>query len=99
MSNEQRLPGFGAVIIGLIILALSLPPSTAGAESTTGRFQGGITDQTGAALPGVSVTVENVNTKATRITVSNESGNYDVPLLPPGTYNVAAELPGLRKDR
>ncbi len=51
----------------------------------------------GAALPGVSVTVANLDTGDTRVVVSNEAGVYRAPLLPLGPYRVSAELQGFKK--
>lgn len=80
------------------IVFLLLFQTMVGAQTITGNIQGAVRDQSGAALPGVTVTVENVNTRIDRTTLTNESGNYDVALLPPGTYTVAAELLGFRKE-
>jgi outer membrane receptor protein involved in Fe transport len=79
------------------ITALVLTASSLFAQSTTGSFQGTITDSSSAALPGVTVTIINPGTNLVRTTVTNQSGNYDAPLLPPGQYNVSAELTGFRK--
>ena len=65
-------------------------------QQQLGAIQGAITDQTKAILPGVTVTVTNVNTGITRVATTNESGVYRVPSLDPGLYKVQAELPGFR---
>jgi outer membrane receptor protein involved in Fe transport len=83
--------GIAALIFALVGVAPAL------AQSTTGSFQGLVTDQSGAALPGVTITIINPQTNLTRTTVTNASGNYDAPLLPPGTYNISSELSGFRK--
>ncbi len=67
------------------------------AQTTTGSIQGAVVDSSGAALPGVTVIIRNTGTNAERTTITNASGNYDATLLPPGTYNVSAELTGFRK--
>jgi outer membrane receptor protein involved in Fe transport len=67
------------------------------AQSTTGGFQGTVTDPSGAALPGVTVMIVNPDTNLLRSTVTNASGNYDAPLLPPGRYNISVDLAGFRK--
>jgi outer membrane receptor protein involved in Fe transport len=85
---------FGA-IAAIAALVLTAPPLIA--QSTTGSFQGTITDPLNAALPGVTVTILNPETNLVRTTETNTSGNYDAPLLPPGRYNISAELPGFRK--
>jgi outer membrane receptor protein involved in Fe transport len=67
------------------------------AQSTTGSFQGTITDPSSAALPGATIVITNTATGLTRTTVTNQSGFYDASLLPPGTYNLTAELTGFQK--
>jgi len=83
-------------LLAVIGLAAVLGGSTATAQSTTGSIQGRITDTQGGALPGVAVTVRNVDTQLTRETITNEQGNYDVQLLPPGAYALDAVLSGFR---
>ena len=48
-------------------------------------------------LPGVIVTVTNVDTGETRSVITNDSGVYRAPLLPLGAYRVTAELQGFKK--
>src|SRR5207244_2103433 len=68
------------------------------AQRDTGTIVGTVTDQSGAVVPGVSVTIRNVETNSTFSTVSDATGNYAAPLLKPGTYEVSAELPGFKKQ-
>src|SRR5919205_3824120 len=89
--------GLRSIVTAIIFAFMLTSASSASAQSTTGSFQGSITDPSGAALPGATVTIVNPDTHLTRSTVTNESGNYDAPLLPPGKYNIAAELQGFRK--
>ena len=84
----------------LFVLVLTLTGSTrtfAQSQAVNGTIEGTISDESGAALPGVSVTVANLDTGDTRVAVSNESGVYRAPLLPLGRYRVAAELQGFKK--
>lgn len=69
------------------------------AQSTTGSIQGAVSDAQGGAVPGVTVTVRNIDTQLLRTTVTNASGNYDVQLLPPGEYVLIAELAGFRTQQ
>jgi len=62
--------------------------------TATGNLVGVVTDATGAALPGATVTATNKGTNAQRTVTSNSSGQYRFDLLPNGTYNVKAEAPG-----
>ncbi|MBK5258123.1 MAG: carboxypeptidase regulatory-like domain-containing protein, partial [Thermoanaerobaculia bacterium] len=64
-------------------------------ETTTGSIGGFVTDNSGGALPGVTVTARNANTGMTRMSVTELDGKYQLPLLSPGTYTVTAELAGL----
>ncbi len=79
-----------------LILAVG---SSALAQSTAinGTIEGTVKDDQGAVLPGVTVTVTNVDTGEQREVVTNESGLYRAPLLSLGTYRVAAELQGFKK--
>jgi hypothetical protein len=61
-----------------------------------GTITGQIKDGTGAVLPGVTVTVVNTATNATRTVVTNEVGLFDFPALPPGPYTVKSELEGFK---
>ena len=80
------------------ILTLALG-SAAFAQSTAnnGTIEGIVKDDQGALLPGVTVTVTNIDTGDQRVVVTNESGLYRAPLLSLGTYRVAAELQGFKK--
>lgn len=80
----------------LVSLAAALP---AAAQSTAinGSIEGVISDESGAVLPGVTVTISNLDTGDTRVVVTNESGLYRAPLLPLGKYKVEAELQGFKK--
>ena len=87
------------ILAALLIAATSLLAQT---ETTTGSINGKVTDNTGTALPGVTITVTNTQTGLTRTDVTGGEGTYQVPQLPPGTYRVAGALEGLgnaQKDR
>ncbi len=77
-----------------IIVFCGLGLLSAQSQSTTADLTGAITDQTGALLPGVEVTARNLETGFSRDTNSDDQGVYRLPLLPPGPYEVRAELAG-----
>ena len=87
------------IVCGLVfVLALALAiPAGAQSQAANGSIEGTITDTSGAVLPGVSVTVMNVDTGSQRTVVSNEAGMFRALLLPLGTYKVVAELQGFKK--
>jgi hypothetical protein len=80
-------------MLSLTIGSSSLAQSTA----INGTLEGTVRDEQGALLPGVTVTLTNVDTGEQRVVVTNESGLYRAPLLSLGTYRVAAELQGFKK--
>lgn len=63
-------------------------------QDATGRITGVISDQTGAVIAGVRVTVTNAATQISRQTVSDAAGYYQVLALPVGDYTVSAEQKG-----
>lgn len=65
-----------------------------GGTASGGSIGGRVTDETGATLPGVTVTVVNLATGQTRTVVTNEPGLYLVPSLTPSRYSLTAELSG-----
>jgi hypothetical protein len=58
------------------------------AQTATGQIAGGVSDPSGAAVPGADITVMNNATGIQRKTKSNGEGNYTVPLLQPGNYRL-----------
>jgi hypothetical protein len=79
----------------LVAALLALAPAPAFAQSsgtTTADLKGRITDSTGQALPGVTVTATNRETGVSRAAVSRVDGDYTIVLLPPGLYTVKAEV-------
>jgi hypothetical protein len=78
-----------------VVLALAAP-AFGQSQAINGTIEGTIVDDQGAVLPGVSVTVTNIDTGDTRVVVTNESGLFRAPLLTLGTYRVSAELQGFR---
>ncbi|WP_433969265.1 carboxypeptidase-like regulatory domain-containing protein [Tunturiibacter gelidiferens] len=83
------------LIIPLLILGLS--PYVFG-QAVNATLLGTINDPSGATVAGVRVTVTEAATGAVHQTLTNESGNYTIPDLAPGTYNITAEAPGFKKD-
>jgi hypothetical protein len=75
-------------------VALLAAPSPGWAQRTTGDIRGVITDESGAVLPGVTVTLRGPAVQGTPTTVSNESGVYRFVNLAPGVYEIEVELAG-----
>lgn len=83
------------VAVAGLILVSSLPATA----QTTGRIRGTVTDQQGAVMPGVTVTITSQELMGgTRLAVTGETGAYRFTALPPGLYNVMAEMDGFRTE-
>ncbi len=81
----------------LVLLLLSLPVNRATAQ-VSASLSGRVTDQTGAELPGASVTAINQDTGISRTTVTNQAGRYDLPFLPIGKYELRAKRAGFAEQ-
>ena len=81
-------------IVALVIVALA--PVVARAQSGAASITGIVVDETGAALPGVTVTATNQATNVDSRSVTNTAGNYTITPLTVGTYVIKAELAGFR---
>ncbi len=78
-------------LAGLLIAVCGI---NARAQYEDGSLIGSIHDATGAAVPNATVTVTNVNTANVFKVTSNGSGDYEVPSLRVGVYNIEAAAPG-----
>lgn len=65
-------------------------------QSRTAEISGRVQDPSGAAVAGAQVTAKNVDTGAKRSARTSESGDFAIPLLEPGNYEVLVEQPGFR---
>src|SRR5262245_37476581 len=65
-------------------------------QTTNATLRGLITDQSGAVLPGVTITVKNQSTAVDRMKLSDETGNYQVAALPVGVYQIEVRLQGMK---
>ncbi len=85
-------------ISAVVVACAAVLSSPAGeAQEARGTLQGRVFDASGAAVPGATVEIANVNTGITTPATSNEEGNYRVPFLNPGTYRVTVSLDGFSK--
>ena len=74
-------------------LLFCLPAS---AQLNYGRIYGSVTDQTGGAMSGATVTVTDVDRGIPRVLTTDESGAYSASSLLPGNYSVKAEVMGFK---
>ncbi|MGH9314750.1 MAG: carboxypeptidase regulatory-like domain-containing protein [Vicinamibacterales bacterium] len=76
---------------------LLVAAAPAAAQLDRGRIAGFVKDQSGAVVPGATVTAVNVETRLKRSAVSDATGYYVFPALAPGAYDVEVELEGFKK--
>ena len=76
-------------------LILLLTASAAWAQATA-QMSGTVRDESGAVMPGVTITVTQVDTTVTRTAVTDETGAYLLPNLPTGPYKLQVSLQGFR---
>ena len=82
--------------VAALLATLALADAAPILAQATGTIAGVVTDESGAVIPGVSIEATNTATNQTRTVVSDESGFYTAPLLPPVPYTVKATLQGFR---
>jgi hypothetical protein len=87
---------FRRVSILTLFTMLVFLPSIGETQVTTGTIAGRIVDTESGVLPGVSVTARQTETGLQRSTVSDGQGRYTMAALPPGSYELRAELAGFR---
>jgi outer membrane receptor protein involved in Fe transport len=83
----------------IVLVAMLAPAAIVSAQGTTGSISGFVTDDTGGALPGATVTVRHTETDQRRAFVTDAAGRYRAPQLAPGKYDVTVELLGFRTSR
>ncbi len=89
----------GVRAIGVLfcaILVLIFSDVNAFAQINTATLSGSVEDQSGAAIPGASVTILRVDTGVSRTTITNEAGLFTQPLLLPGNYQVTVVKAGFQ---
>jgi hypothetical protein len=83
------------LVLGAALALVAVPPALA--QESRGSISGTVKDNSGGALPGVTVTATQKNTNRATSAVTNETGAYTLLYLQPGVYAVTAELSGFKK--
>ncbi len=83
------------ITIAFAAATLMLVPSAA--QETRGSIHGRVTDPSGAAVPGVTVTVDNLDMNTSTTLTTNQTGYYEASLLIAGNYRVSAQFAGFKK--
>jgi hypothetical protein len=85
-----------SIAVCVLILVLLCSLSSFGQTGTT-SLRGDVTDKSGAAIVGATITLRNAETGLERKTTSGNDGAYEFLALPPGTYSLTAEKENFRK--
>lgn len=83
-----------ALVAGLLVALVCTTRSYA--QQQTGEIFGRVTDNSGAVLPGATVTIAGPTLLQPRVVTSSDTGSFRVPELPIGLYSVTFELTGFR---
>jgi hypothetical protein len=85
------------LVVWATAFVLLLTSRTMRGQAVNATLLGTVTDTTGAVVGKAKVTITETLTGASRTSVTNESGNYEFPSIPPGLYQVLVENPGFKK--
>ncbi|HEV2987838.1 MAG TPA: carboxypeptidase regulatory-like domain-containing protein, partial [Candidatus Angelobacter sp.] len=80
------------------VVLLAAVPAFAQVDYSTATLKGIVTDPTGAVISGATVTVANPATGTTKTTKTNSEGSYQIPALPPGSYQLTIEASGFSRE-
>src|SRR3989442_7079719 len=94
LSKIARSTAWGAIAFVSMLLLDSV---WVFGQANTGAIVGAVHDASGAVMAGVSITIRNEGTNIGRTVLTSASGDYSAPLLPPGGYEVSADVAGFNK--
>src|SRR5262245_44712772 len=94
---NTRLPRVALILAAGLALLLTFPGNSFG-QTFRGTIIGTVVDPNGAMIPAATVTARNVGTAIERKVMSDEFGNYTIPELQTGTYEVRVEKPGFQSS-
>src|SRR5262245_41538251 len=89
-------PAMWVAELGLLVIGLA-PSTVSGQSAQSASLVGKVTDESGGAMPGVTVTVKSPALQVPQLTaVTSSEGDYRLLELPPGAYNLTFELTGFQ---
>jgi outer membrane receptor protein involved in Fe transport len=88
----RSLSAWVCLLTGLFVLTCH----SVNAQTFRGTILGSVSDSSGAAVPGSSVTIKNLDTGLTRTVSTSDDGSYAAPELPIGNYSVTVEKAGFK---
>src|SRR5580700_590677 len=94
----QESPKWLLLSIARVLSILLVFVCVAANAQTTGTITGTVRDNTGAAIPGATVTITETNKGTVVRFTTDATGSYQAPLLIPGTYSVGVQKEGFEKS-
>jgi outer membrane receptor protein involved in Fe transport len=85
------------VLMAALAAILCVSPAIASAQQETATIIGTIVDAQRASLPGATVTAKNTATGFVRTGVTDQEGRYRIAAVPPGSYEISAEMQGFSR--
>ncbi len=97
-SKLVRKHRFLLLALTFILFSFLALDAKAQSQALNGQIEGTVLDQTSAVVSNATIIVTNIETGTTRTIITDESGVYRFPLLPLGTYRIAAEAANFKKS-
>ena len=80
-----------------IVLLITLGTCAIFGQTSTATISGVVRDASGALIPGVTINLKHIDSGLTRTVITSETGNYAVPSLPVGPYEITTNMPGFKQ--
>ena len=89
-----RIQSVRGLLSAAVLLAMA---GGVAAQEFRATIRGQVVDSSQGALPGATVTVQNIETNEVATATTNQEGTYTIPFLRPGLYSLSVEMPGFQK--
>ncbi len=96
-EKELRLRACIPHVFFGLIASTSIFSTAASAQGGIQQFEGHVSDPSGAAIPGATVTIHNEATGVDVVAKTTGAGDYTAPYLKPGTYTISVKLAGFKE--
>lgn len=83
-------------MLSKVVLPMLAVPMLALAQASLGTITGLVTDTTGAVVPGAKVVARHTGTGVQSETITSSTGNYTIPHLPVGSYEIGMTVSGFK---
>src|SRR5467141_3916315 len=93
-KNMRKMQSLGLGVVFVVLVALLCSANAAWGQDVTASITGTVSDPSGAAVVGATVTAKSVERGITYTAVTNESGIYRIAQLPVGSYELKVEKTG-----